>query len=601
MHRLRHTHRAGALALVLAACGPEPAAPALAPRSLVLVTIDTLRADRLGCHGHEGARTPVMDGLAKGGVRCERTSAVAPLTFPAHTSLMTGLLPPAHGARDNGSHRAVPELETLAETLGAAGFRTGGFTAAFVLDSIYGLDQGFEAYGDVPQRQAEPTAEFEERPASEVNAEALAWLDTVAADERFFLWVHYFEPHQPYPPAEALPAELRDRPYDAEVAAADRALGELLAGVEERGRLAESLVVVTSDHGESLGEHGEATHSLFVYEGVLHVPLLFSHASLPAGAVVEAPTSTVDIHPTVLELLEVPGPGVAAPACSLAAALRGAALEPRPVYFESLYARLNYGWAELQGVREGDLKLIRAPRPELYDIAADPGEGANLHAAQPAEARRLLSELEEVLDAARELAPADDARRELSGAERQRLANLGYTGTAAAGEVEVTLMDPKDGIERMQRELRVRELMDAGSEEEARTLLEGLLAEEPGNPLLNSHMGLAWMRAGEHEKAAPFFERALAEGFDNATTHCNLGVCRHFTGDHEGARRSLGRALEENPKHLLSLWWLAQDHLATGEEDAARARLERILELWGGAPEDETSKQVRILLDELDG
>ena len=153
--------------------------------------------------------------------------------------------------------------------------------------------------------------------------------------------------------------------------------------IGERDRLAESLVVVTSDHGESLGEHGEATHSLFVYEGVLHVPLLFSHASLPAGAVVEAPTSTVDIHPTVLELLEVPGPGVAAPACSLAAALRGAALEPRPVYFESLYARLNYGWAELQGVREGDLKLIRAPRPELYDIAADPGETTNIAATAP--------------------------------------------------------------------------------------------------------------------------------------------------------------------------------------------------------------------------
>jgi choline-sulfatase len=585
----------------LTACGPAPADAPAAPRSLVLVTIDTLRADRVGCYGHEGARTPTLDGLAARGVRCARTSAVAPLTFPAHTSLMTGLLPPAHGARDNGSHRAVPGLETLAETLRARGFRTGGFTAAFVLDSIYGLDQGFEVYGDVPQRQAEPTAEFEERPAAEVNAEALAWLDSVARDERFFLWVHYFEPHQPYPPAGALPPEFRGRPYDAEVAAADRALGELLDGLEARGRLAESLVVVTSDHGESLGEHGEATHSLFVYEGVLHVPLVFAHAGLPAGGVLEAPTSTVDVRPTVLELLGVDAPLPAPPATSLVEALRGAELPPRPVYFESLYARLNYGWAELQGVREGDLKLIRAPRPELYDLRGDRAEAENLHAARPDEARRLAGELEAVLDAARAAAPEGDARRELSGEERRRLANLGYTGTAAAGEVEVTLMDPKDGVGRMQRELEVRELMDAGREAEARAVIETLLVEEPGNPVLNTHMGLAWMRSGSHAEAIPFFERALAGGFENATTRSNLGVCLHFTGDHEGARDQLGRALEENPKHLLSLWWLAQDQLATGEREAARASLERILELWGGAPDDATSRQVRAQLEELGG
>lgn len=595
------TAAAALAASLLAACGGAPGPTVSGPRSLVLVTVDTLRADRVGCYGHDLASTPVIDGLAARGVRCARTSAVAPLTFPAHTSLMTGLLPPAHGARDNGSHRAVPGLETLAETLAARGFRTGGFTAAFVLDSIYGLDQGFEVYGDVPQRQAEPTAEFEERPAAEVNAEALAWLDTVGPREPFFLWAHYFEPHRPYPAPSELPPGFQGRPYDAEVAAADRALGELLAGIEARGRLAESLVVVTSDHGESLGEHGEETHSLFVYEGVLHVPLVLAHESLPPGTVLEAPTSTVDIRPTVLELLGVGEARATPPGTSLAAALRGAEAPARPVYFESLYPRLNYGWAELQGVREGDLKFIRAPRPELYDVALDPGEERNLHAERPGDASRLARELEAVLDASRAASTGEEARRELSAEERRRLANLGYTGTAAAGEVEVTLRDPKDGVERMRRELEVRELMGAGRDAEARAVIGTLLEEDPANPIFNTHMAVTWMRDGEHARAIPHLERALAEGFDNAATYSNLGVCLHFTGDHEGARRNLERALEENPKHLISLWWLAQDRLATGEPEAARESLERILELWGGAPDDATSRQVRALLEELGG
>ena len=588
-----------ALTALLAACSSgDDASEVAAPRSLLLVTIDTLRADRVGCYGYELAQTPVLDDLARRGVRCANTSAVAPLTFPAHTSLMTGVLPPAHGARDNGSHRAVPELQTLAETLSDAGLRTAGFTAAFVLDSIYGLDQGFEVYGDVPQREAVPTAEFEERPASEVNAEAIAWLDGLSADEPYFLWVHYFEPHLPYPPAESLPPSLRERPYDAEVAAADRALGDLLAHVEGLGRLDETLVVVTSDHGESLGEHGEATHSFFVYEGVLHVPLLFVHPSLPAGAVLEARTSAVDVYPTALELLGLPGVHATPPGASLAAALRGAELEARPVYFESLYPLLNYGWAPLQGVRSGDLKFIRAPRPELFDLANDPDELANLYAERPDDARRLAAELEAVLDANQDAERGAAAKRSMSADERQILASLGYTGTAAAMDVEVTLRDPKDGVERMKQELLIRDLMDAGRSEEARSAISELLADDPENPLFNTHMGLLFMRTGQHAEAIPYFERAIASGFDNATTYSNLATCCHFTKDYPRATELFQVALEKNPKHLLSHWWLAQTHVALGETAAARRQLEAILELKDG-PEDETTRQVEAQLEEL--
>ncbi len=588
-----------ALTALLAACSSaDEATEAAGPRSLLLVTIDTLRADRVGCYGYELAQTPVLDGLAERGVRCASTSAVAPLTFPAHTSLMTGVLPPGHGARDNGSHRALPELQTLAETLSDAGLRTGGFTAAFVLDSIYGLDQGFEVYGDVPQREAVPTAEFEERSAGEVNAEAIAWLDGLDADEPFFLWVHYFEPHLPYPPAESLPPGLRERPYDAEVAAADRALGELLAHLEGLGRIDETLVVATSDHGESLGEHGEETHSFFVYEGVLHVPLLFAHPSLPAGAVLEARTSAVDVYPTVLELLGLHGAHATPPGASLAGALRGAELEPRPVYFESLYPLLNYGWAPLQGVRSGDLKFIRAPRPELFDLASDPNELANLYAERPDDARRLAAELEAVLDANQDAGRAAAAKRTMSADERQILASLGYTGTAGATDVEVTLRDPKDGLERMKQELLIRELMDAGRSEEARSVIAELLSGDPANPLFNTHMGLLFMRTSQHAEAIPYFERAIASGFDNATTYSNLATCLHFTKDFPRAAELFGVALEKNPKHLLSHWWLAQNHIALGETASAKQQLETILELKDG-PADETTRQVEALLEEL--
>ncbi|MFT7668947.1 MAG: choline-sulfatase [Planctomycetota bacterium] len=589
------------LLLIASSCGStDDPAEVAGPRSVLLVTIDTLRADHLGCYGYSQAETPNIDSLSARGVRFANVQTVAPITFVAHTSLMTGTIPPHHGVRDNASHRALPELTTLAEVLQGEGFRTGAFTAAFVLDSIYGLDQGFEVYGDVPQLVAQAKSEFEERPGYEVNQEAITWLNKLGKNEQFFLWVHYFEPHTPYPAPENLPKNMLNRPYDAEIAMADRVLGQLLEELRKLNRTDETLVVLTSDHGESRGEHGEETHAFFVYQGVLHIPLILAHPSLPAGRQVLERVSVIDVMPTILELLDVAPPTLPPPAASLMSLVNSEPTEPRPVYFESWTPLLSYGWAPLQGVSLEDMKYIRVPRSELYDLGSDPQETQNLHAQDTPSAKKLSAELTQLLGANENLARAAAARKELSADEREKLASLGYVGTAAAQDPTVTYRDPKDGIERVQIEQRIRTLLDAGNVDQAEAELAKLLRDEPKNPVFNAHLALIRIRQSRHAEAIPYLEICIANGLDNATTHSNMGTCQFFTEDYPAATKSLEEALKQNPKHLVSLFWLGRTHAAAGEKEKARARFEEILKLWGGKPGAMT-KQVRGMIAELDG
>ncbi|HJP00632.1 MAG TPA: sulfatase-like hydrolase/transferase [Planctomycetota bacterium] len=586
-----------ACAPLFSSCGSEAIEAPSGPRSVLLVTIDTLRADRLGCYGHARALTPNVDGLAARGVRFERALSVAPITFPSHVSLMSGTIPPYHGARDNGVFRAVEELHLLAEVLSDAGLRTAAFTAAFVLDSQFGLNQGFEIYGDIPQRVMHPKGMLEHRTAGEVNAQALSWLNTVPGDDPFFMWLHYYEPHLPHPPPEARPAALRDHPYDAEVAAADRALGQVLARLEELGRSDETLVVLTSDHGESLGEHGEASHSFFVYQGVLHVPLIFSHASLPAGRVVRGNVSLIDVMPTILALLEIEGPTLPPPARSLAASMRGASAGAAnaPAYFESLNSLLNYGWAPLQGVSLEDHKYIRAPRAELYDLARDPAEASNLFATDAERARSLEQALAALLAAN---PGREGAQRDLSDVDRARLADLGYTGAASGQAAERTLADPKDGIERVRKEELILQLFQEKRHSEGVGVLQELLIEDPENPVFNSRFGFVQMMQGRFDEAIPYLEKSIENGYSVADNITNLALCFLSTNRLERARTLFGEALAVNAKYLPALFGLAQVHLQQGDSARARERLEELLGLWQGG-EDPIISQARQLLATL--
>ena len=467
---------------------PPARGPGAGLRNLLLVTFDTTRADRIGCYGHVEAKTPNLDRLAQEGVLFERCMAVAPVTLPSHASILTGLYPFRHGARNNGTHQLEDQVVTLAERLREEGFATGAVISALVLDSRWGLDQGFDSYDDDLANAAKaPLFMFRETTAADTSRRARRWLQD-RGEERFFLWVHFFDPHANYEPPEPIARRFPTTPegrYDGEIHYADAGLGELLETLRLRGDLEETLVVMTSDHGESLGEHGESTHSLFVYDATTHVPLLFRHPALVAGKRVPDVVSGVDIVPTVLDLLgsEVPHDS---DGHSLAEVLllERSSPAPRLAYSEAMNPYYNHGWSDLRTVRDNAWRYIRAPRPELYDLRRDGRERSNLHDTHPQTARGLAEALAGLL-AAGEVDTRGDDIRSMDPATREALAELGYVWTSEVEErnPEVPLRDPKDGVHLQERAQRAKELVRAERYEQAEALLRQVVAEDPDSIL----------------------------------------------------------------------------------------------------------------------
>ncbi|GJM20735.1 MAG: hypothetical protein DHS20C15_06500 [Planctomycetota bacterium] len=414
------------LAALSVACGGGPAAP-----SVLIVSLDTTRADRLGSYGRRQAATPVLDALAARGVRFERAYSVAPITLPAHTSLHTGLVPPVHGLRDNGAFRLDPAAHTAAEHFAAAGWRTAAFVASFPLESSFGLDQGFEVYDDVFGERA-PGAPYDERPAESVVDAALAWLPQVEPHEPVFLWTHFFDPHRPWRAPGASGDD--DRAYQAEIAHADAQLGRLLDGLAAAGRDEQLHVVVVADHGEGLGEHGEATHAVLVHDATLRIPLLIAGPGVARGLRVAQPVSIVDVLPTLAALHDLPAlQGVQGRDLAPAWDQRG--LPARAVYGESLYPERHHGWSRLHTWIDADTKLVVAPSSErrwqLFDLGDDPAELHDLVDTRNDDARRLARELDAWT--ARLPAPLSLSAPEGEAADiAERLAALGYVGSEDA-------------------------------------------------------------------------------------------------------------------------------------------------------------------------
>ncbi|HEV7519075.1 MAG TPA: sulfatase, partial [Thermoanaerobaculia bacterium] len=461
-------------ALVLvAACGKKAgetrgaASQAGGPANLLLVTLDTVRADHLGAYGDAAAETPSLDRLAREGIRFAAASSPVPLTLPAHSSLLSGLLPPHHGLRNNGAGSFPADRPTLATRLSAAGYRTGAFVGAFVLDHRFGLARGFDTYDDEMERDPSGGRGLDaERRGDQVVDRALAWLGKgdaasparPASRQPFFLWVHLYDAHAPYDP----PAPYRDRhpgrPYDGEIAFADAQLGRLLAELDRLRLTAGTVVAVAADHGEALGEHGELTHGLLLYEPTLHVPLLLRGPGL-AARVVATPVSLVDLGPTLAGLLGKPlatpgGSGGRLDGRDLAAALtRGEEPPPADLYAETRYPMI-FGWSPLAALRRRDLKYIEAPRPEFYDLARDRREEVNL-AARPDSAgpsRGFADRLASIASSSRPTTPAPVTAG--SDAEsRARLESLGYAGggagnarNASTAKPAANAADPRDRV-----------------------------------------------------------------------------------------------------------------------------------------------------------
>lgn len=512
---------------LLAACRPAPKPPGA--RNLVLVTIDTLRADRLGAYGYARARTPRLDALARSGAVFDSAYAAAPITLPSHATILSGRYPPGHGARDNGM-KVSGTIPTLATELKAHGLRTAAFVAAFPLDHQFGLSRGFDVYSDrLPRDRA--GRQMNERPAADVINEAIAWL--VAGPAPFFLWVHLFEPHAPYEGDLSRP--VADR-YDAEVATADREIGRLIDALQPR--LDETLVVAAGDHAEAFGEHGEFAHSIFVYDTTLRVPLVFHGPGIAARRVADAAT-LADVAPTAMsalgfEMKDVDGR-------DLARAMAGEPLGQREIYAESFAPLVEFGWAPLRTIRSGRWKFIAAPTPELYDVEADAAETNNLVGSQTGIARDLHARVDRF--SGDTLNPSATAA---GGEALDRLRSLGYSAGSSRGQATSGARpDPKDRRALAGRIAQVTsgELQGAG----LRGALEAIAREDPGNGQVRLRLGYARMEAGDCAGAEPEFHAAIATGLPSADAHLGLAGCLGRRGDLAGAERALNEARRIEP------------------------------------------------------
>ena len=381
--------RTPGIGLVIALLGLAPslkAAPAGPPGrgegpNVLLITLDTTRADRIGAYGWSRGRTPNIDALAAAGVRFANAYCAAPLTLPSHCSILTGTLPLYHKVRNNGSYFLGPDAVTLAERLRERGFRTSAFVASFNVDSRFGVDQGFAVYDDRSDEDQMLKTFRSERKADKVADAFIDWLGPNAGS-RFFSWVHFFDPHMPHDPPSPYKEEFSGDLYDGEVAFMDHELGRVIDALRAKGLLERTLVVVAGDHGEALGEKEELDHGIFIYDGTMKVPLIFYGDKLvPAGRVVDSRVRLIDVMPSVLDLVGVPV-NKEVQGTSLKPYIEGKKAGDLPCYLESYYPPETYGWSELVGLVDGDWKFIRAPRSELYNLRKDPQEKHRLESCK---------------------------------------------------------------------------------------------------------------------------------------------------------------------------------------------------------------------------
>ena len=525
---------------------------------MLLITIDTLRADRLGAYGDSLARTPAIDRLAREGVVFERAYTPVPITLPAHASLMTGLLPPAHGVRGNGGFALGPSEKTLAEVFKASGRRTAAFIGGFPLVARFGLNRGFDVYDDAMSKAPGVNYDFAERRASDVVDAATTWL--AANPGPAFVWVHLFDPHAPYDP----PGGFRtDDPYRDEIAAVDAATASLLSVWDARP--GPSVVALTSDHGEAFGEHGEWSHSLFIYDTTLRIPLMIRGKGFAPGKRSQVAVGLTDTAATLIESAGVSGSSL--PGVSLTQAL-GQGARDRVLYAETLAPRLDFGWSDLRSLREAGFKWIRAPRPELYALGEDPEESRNRVEGDAMRARALDAALLKLLASTGEAT----ARRSPDAEAEERLRSLGYVqGLGGRGSGA----DPKDKVEVARR---IAEATGPFADWAAAiAAYRTLVALDPENPLLNMRLADALLRSGNAAGSLRFFATAVKSQPTTADPHVGYATALAQLGRLGEARRLLEDAVMVDPRNGQVRYNLGEIARVEGRLNDARREFEAAL------------------------
>jgi choline-sulfatase len=570
-------------AYVLSSCESTPrikneGRTALRPLNIVVVTIDTLRPDHLHCYGYEQVETPTLDSLAQHGVLFEQAVAQTPLTPPSHASIFTGQYPTAHHVRNTGGFVLQSSSRTLANILQEQGWDTAAFVGSAVLKRIFGFNLGFTVYDDQMPKPgpADQFKEDPERPAGEVVDRAIRWLNERSAHsdragKPFFLWVHLNDPHIPYDPPSPFREQYKERPYDGEIAYADQQVGRLIDTTEKKSTQ-NTIISILSDHGESLGEHSEYTHGVFLYDSTLRIAFLMSGPGIPAGVRIKPQVRSIDFLPTLLELMGGRPPDQVQ-GTSLTPTFSGKWAATAVSYGETLYPKMNMGWAELRSIRTGNWKYVRAPEPELYELARDPGETRNVIQQHPAEAERFETVLKGMLSATGQGINEKVETRLVDQQSMEELKSLGYLSGFAPRTYELTGrgVDPKDRTHILRLLEEAENPASNTSASRRLGLLRQALTEDPSNPSLYYQLGGRYEKAGRYKEAISLYRTALAKGIESGRLHSRIADLSLREGKKDEAIAEYEKAAQFNPSDLDSQVNLATAYLEKGKvADAER-------------------------------
>jgi arylsulfatase A-like enzyme/tetratricopeptide (TPR) repeat protein len=544
--------------------------------NLVLVTIDTLRADHVGSYGDASASTPVMDALARRGVRFESAHSSVPLTGPSHATILTGLYPPVHAVRENVTYLLDARHTTLAARLKARGYRTAAFVGAYPVAAAFGFGQGFDHFDDALHPNP-GIGQGAERPGNEVADAATAWLSAPGSGP-FFAWVHFYDPHAPYSPPPPYRESLADRPYDGEVAFADAQLGRVIDALRASGHEKDTLVMVVADHGEGLGDHGEGGHGLLLYESTLRVPMIMAGPGVPAGRVVANPVGTVDIVPTVLSLLGVEA-ARELPGHDLRPLFDGHGGPGKPLYAEALFGRLNCRWSSLRGWTDDEWKLIEGAEPELYHLPTDAGETHDRASEEPTRVARMRDALHSALSS---MAPQGDTARPstVSVEQEERLRSLGYTAGGGGGTGSLDqrgLPDPRALVGSFER-LEQLQSVTGPATVPALQEIGSILSQDPDNPFAHFVMAAVAYRGGRLPLAEKAFARSLELDPDRPVIRQYYGALLRDMGRIDDSERELRIAVAQaNADDFVTQVNLAETLIRSGKAEEAERIVNAIL------------------------